>query len=254
MTEALQTVIAEVKAKLSEIDQKLNDVDAAAPVVSRFAVDSSPLSLFWDDATKADVTAQLTSAFTDATTYTRDAIAPFTRFGVGPGEPWTLRSHADEWLQTFAAHAGALADEISNQSLQLPAMDETSWDSAAREAYRDAKEVQQRMVDALSGLSATFETALREMAGSLEAFWWAMLSCVISILVAILGLVAGGATAITIIGIPIGVAIAILGVVGAVVSVIVPFVMGFTIQGDQRRHLAEATNGLTWATTPFGAV
>ena len=253
MTSAIDQTVSEVTAKLAEFHDKIAEIEAAAPTAARTAVDLSPGALFWDEATKADYAAQLQASLLDATDYAKSTVKPFEGYALGPGNPAELRDRADDWLEVVAPRISALVTDISVQALSLPAQDIASWDSDAREKYEEAQAEQIRMIDSLTAMTTTFENGLREIAGTIEAFWWSMVSFVVGLVVAVLGLVVavlGGATGVLL---ALGIAIMIGGIVLALAPLIMSVVNGFTISADQQRQMSMATSGLVWTKTAFAA-
>lgn len=252
MTSTAQ-IVQDVKAKLAEFHGKIAEIEAGAPLAARLAVDFSPGALFWDEATKADYAGQLQASIFDATDYARSAVEPFEGYAMGPGNAEELRARADDWLEVVAARISALSSDISVQALSLPAQDIASWDSDAREKYEEAQAEQIRMIDSLTGMSATFENGLREIAGTIEDFWWSMLMMVIGAVVAILGLAVALITGATGVGLVLGIIIMIGGLLLAIIPVIQAVVGGFTTQADQARQMTAAVSGLVWTKTAFAA-
>jgi hypothetical protein len=153
-----------------------------------------------------------------------------------PGVPWTLWNHGSDW--SGPPIAGRISAQIAKSTLDQTRVDDF-WQGPAADAYKNTLPRQKEALAKLVGYTKTIDDVLTRMAIAIGAFWLAILTGIIALVVELMG---EGAAATTGVGAPpaaAGAAVSLvkfLGIVSASLDVFYVFVMANTLPAIKDLH------------------
>jgi hypothetical protein len=164
-------------------------------------------------------------------------------FFTQPGVPWTLWNHGNDW--SGPPVAGRIAKLVGEATLDETRADDR-WQGSAADAYRNTLPRQKEALAKLVSVAQDIDDVLTKMAVAIGAFWIAVLSAIIALVVE---LTAETAAAATVVGAPPAAAAGgislgkALGLIAGAASLLYGFVMSDTAPAikDLRQSLYDAT-------------
>lgn len=202
-----------VLSKCDEGEHTLNQILATAPHLLRVAVDCLPFAFTWPDSVKDHIVALLMTHVRAAVLYGRASIVVIRMMANALGSPDDLDATAATLASAVNNPSVKLGQAIGSAKLQ--ALFQENWDSAGRDHYQSAVDIQTAAVGRIQEISKVLETALSELSNALIGFGNAILIAVVAYLAGAVVLIATVATGPGVIA---GVVAFIAGVVTAGVS------------------------------------
>lgn len=220
---------------LRRIDQKLRDAEQQA----RRLIDNVHRALSWLGPFASGVM-DLLDKIWQLLQKIWDEIA---KFFTQPGVPWTLWSHGNDW--SGAPIAGRISRLVGEATLDETRADDR-WQGTAADAYRNTLPRQKEALAKLVSVAQDIDDVLTKMAIAIGAFWLALLSAVIALVVE---LTAEGAAAATVVGAPPaaaagGLSLAkALGIIAAAAGILYGFIVSDTAPAikDLRQALYDSS-------------